>query len=81
MDQNEIETILKQADEVVGKVVPLLGPYGPPIKLGLDILAVSEPAIYAQIVKWLDKGEPTDSEKAELKAMISRLKNPDQYFA
>lgn len=62
-------------------LTPLLGPYGPPVLLGLKALELAAPLVYARVVALMVQGDVTPEEEAELQAIIARLKNPGDYFA
>jgi hypothetical protein len=81
MSTQENAQLIADTAKAFELLTPLLGPYGPPVLLGLKALELAAPLIYARVVSLLAKGEVTPEEAAELREMIGRLKNPGDYFA
>lgn len=61
-------------------IAPLLGPYGPAVLVGLKIVERVEPAIYAAIVAFIAKGDPTPEQTAEFLNNLALLKNPGEAY-
>ena len=71
-------------NEILATLTPLLGPYGPAIAAGIAILEKVAPAAYQDItlvISNIRSGETVAPEDvAKLNEIITRLKNPDNYF-
>lgn len=81
MSTKENAELIANTAKAFEAITPLLGPYGPAVLLGLRALEFSAPLVYERVVALIAKGDVTQVEADELKDIITRLKNPGDYFA
>lgn len=84
MPDDPLQPIIAAANPILQTIAPLLGPYGPPLILGLAILQKVEPTLFAEIAGILESihngGAVSDADQARLNGLIVSLKEPGGYF-
>lgn len=80
LTQEQSQSLLSEAGTIIGAVIPILGPYGPALQLALGIAEKAAPAVYAEILALLKKGNTTEEENAYVRGLIDDLKHPEKDY-